>query len=424
MDTPHRPPMDRPRDAESPLSVRRIVWVTSALLAILVFIAVDRLWLRAQDGIELADFVTADVQRGALSIEVQGAGALEPVSERWITAAVQGTVEEVLVRAGQEVARGGEIVRLANPQFRRQLAQARLALAEIEADHRRHAADATDRGLAAEARLLEVQADRDEQELRLEAQAELRERNAVSEIDFRSQQIRTEQAKARAEFERRRFEELKGALRAGREASAARVGARRAALNEAQAELASLIVTARVPGTLRELFVEPGAHVAAGAQVARLVDTSSLIAVVRIPEFYASHLTPGQGAVATVLNSDVAGVVSRVDPAVTQGTVAIDIELAGPLPTGARPDLSVRATITVAELRDVVYVRRPLHVRDHTTADVFVLAEDRSLATRTVVRFGMGTLKQVEVVQGLQEGDTLLLGNSSRLEGLDVVAVR
>ena len=109
MDTPHRPPMDRPRDAESPLSVRRIVWVASALLAILVFIAVDRLWLRAQDGIELADFVTADVQRGALSIEVQGAGALEPVSERWITAAVQGTVEEVLVRAGQEVARGGEI---------------------------------------------------------------------------------------------------------------------------------------------------------------------------------------------------------------------------------------------------------------------------------------------------------------------------
>ena len=424
MDAPHRPPMDRPRDAESPLSVRRIVWVASALLAILVFIAVDRLWLRAQDGIELADFVTADVQRGALSIEVQGAGALEPVSERWITAAVQGTVEEVLVRAGQEVARGGEIVRLANPQFRRQLTQARLALAEIEADHRRHAADATDRGLAAEARLLEVQADRDEQELRLEAQAELRERNAVSEIDFRSQQIRTEQAKTRAEFERRRFEELKGALRAGREASEARVGARRAALDEAQAELASLIVTARVPGTLRELFVEAGAHVAAGAQVARLVDTSSLLAVVRIPEFYASNLTPGQGAVATVLNSDVAGVVSRVDPAVTQGTVAIDIELAGPLPTGARPDLSVRATITVAELRDVVYVRRPLHVRDHTTADVFVLDENRSLATRTVVRFGMGTLKQVEIVQGLQEGDTLLLGNSSRLEGLDVVAVR
>ena len=104
--------------------------------------------------------------------------------------------------------------------------------------------------------------------------------------------------------------------------------------------------------------------------------------------------------------------------------MAIDIELTGPLPTGARPDLSVRATITVAELRDVVYVRRPLHVRDHTTADVFVLHENRSLATRTVVRFGMGTLKQVEIVQGLQEGDTLLLGNSSRLEGLDVVAVR
>ena len=104
--------------------------------------------------------------------------------------------------------------------------------------------------------------------------------------------------------------------------------------------------------------------------------------------------------------------------------MAIDIELTGPLPTGARPDLSVRATITVAELRDVVYVRRPLHVRDHTPADAFVLAEDGRLATRTIMRFGMGTLKQVEIVQGLHEGGRLLLGNSSRPEGLDVVAVR
>ena len=127
---------------------------------------------------------------------------------------------------------------------------------------------------------------------------------------------------------------------------------------------------------------------------------------------------------ATVLDSRIPGTATRVDPPVTQGTVAIDIELGGPPPAGARPDLSVRATVSVAELRDVLCVRRPLHVRDQTTADVFVLATDESLATRTAVRFGMGTLKDVEVIQGLKEGDKLLLGNTSRLEGLDVVAVR
>lgn len=418
------PPMDRLRVAESPWSVRRLAWVAVACLVILAAIVADRFWLRAPDGIDLAEFVIADVRRGSLLIEVQGAGVLEPVSERWMTAVIQGTVEEVLARPGARVARGDSIVRFANPQIRRELAQTRLALSEVEAENRRLAADVTERRLAAEARLLDANANQAEQELRLEAQAQLREQNAVSEIDYRSQQIRTDQAKVHAEFERRRLKELNAALEAERQASEARVSARRAALEEAERELASLDLTAVVPGTLRELLVEPGEFVTAGAQVARLADTSSLIAAVRIPEFYASHLAPDQHALATVLNSDMRGTVIRVDPAVTQGTVTVDLDLAGPLPTGARPDLSVRATITVGELQDVLYVRRPLHVRDHSTADVFVLGKEGGLATRTTARFGMGTLKHVEVAQGLREGDTLLLGNQTRLDGLDVVAVR
>ncbi len=416
--------MDRPRQEGASSSIRRIAWVTLAIVAILAFIAVDRWWLRAADGVELADFVTADVQRGALSIEVQGAGSLEAVAERWIATEIQGVVEEVFVRPGQKVAHSDKIVRLANPLVRRRLAQARLALAEIEADHRSHGASVTDRSLAAEARMLDVQADYDEQQLRLQAQAELREQNAVSEIDFRSQQIRTKRAKVKVEFERRRLEELRAALDAEREASAARVAARRTELIDVEAELAALDVTAIVPGTVREILVDPGVRVAAGARVARVVDTSSLMAVVRIPEFYASHLAPGQHAIATVLSSAIPGFVTRVDPAVTEGTVAVDIEFAGPLPPGVRPELSVRATITVAELRDVLFVRRPVHVRDHAAADVFVLARDESIAARTSAHFGMGTLKHVQIIQGLQEGDTLLLGNTSRLADRDVVAVR
>ena len=416
--------MDRPREAEPPWSFRRMRWVALAIVGILAFIALDRFWLRAGAGIELADFLIAEVRRGALSIEVQGAGALEPVSERWVTVAVEGTVEQVLARPGQKLARGDGIVRLANPQVRRRLGQARLALAEMRADDRRHAADVTNRRLAAEARLLEVRAGHDEQRLRLEAMEELRDQQAVSEVDFRSQEIRTGQAEAQAEFEARRFEELKVAMQAERDASETRLAARRAALNEAEAELDALAVASGVEGTLRELFVDPGAFVAAGGRVARVVDTSALTAVVRVPEFYASHLTPGQNAVASVLDRRIPGTVTRVDPAVTDGTVAIDVEFGEPLPPGARPDLSVRATVTVAELPDVLHVRRPLRVRDYTTADVFLLAQNEGLASRTAVRFGMGTLKDVEVLDGLSEGDRILLGSASRLEGVDVVTVR
>ena len=416
--------MDVPRETPPLLSARRVSWIALGVAAILGLVVADQLWLRAPPGLELADFLTAEVRRGPLSIDVQGAGGLEPASERWISAQVDGIVEEIFSRPGTEVASGDTILRLANPQVRRRVGQARLALAEVEADHRSHRANVTDRQLAAEARLLDAQADYDEQQLRLDAQAQLRERNAVSEIDYNSQRIRTDRAGANVESERRRLEELKSALGSEMDASETRVAVRRAALAEAEADMTSLTIAADVPGTLRELLVDPGAHVSAGSQVARVVDTSSLMAAVRIPESYARHLTPGQRALATMLGSTVSGVVTRVDPAVTRGTVAIDIEFAGPLPQGARPDLSVRAAITVAELEDVLFVRRPMHVRDHASADVFIVAPDEGLAKRTVAAFGMGTLRHVEVIEGLREGDTILLGNTSRLEGLDVVAVR
>ena len=416
--------MDRPREAPPLLSIRRVSWIALGVAAILGLVVADQLWLRAPAGIEIADFLTAEVRRGPLSVDVQGAGGLEPASERWISAQVDGTVEEVFVRPGKEVAGGDEILQLANPQVRRRVGQAKLALAEVEADHRSHLANVTDRELAAQARLLDAQADYDEQQLRLEAQSRLRERNAVSAIDYDSQRIRTDRAKARVESERRRLEESKRALRSEVDASDVRVAVRRAALAEAEADFGSLTIVADVPGTLRELLVDPGAHVSAGSRVARIVDTSSLMAVVRVPESYASHLASGQPARATLLGSTVDGVVTRVDPAVTQGTVAVDIEFPGSLPQGARPELSVRAAITVAELDDVLFVRRPLHVRDHTTTDVFLLAPDEGLAERTAAAFGMGTLRHVEVVGGLREGDTILLGNTSRLEGLDVVTVR
>ena len=416
--------MDRPRKADSPAMVRRIAWVALAALAIVAFIVVDRYWLRRADGLDLAEVTTAQVRRGTLSIEVQGVGALAPASERWIASRVGGVVEDVFARPGQEVAAGAELVGLVNPQLRQAAVQARLSLAETQADHRRQLATFTDRRLAGEARVLDARATHEERRLRLEAETELREKKAVSEIDYRRTQIRAEQAEANLAFERQRLAELKEALVAETAASEARVAARQASLEEAERQVDALAVVATVAGTLRDVLVAPGQRIAAGAQVARVVDTRSLRGVIRVPETYASRLSPGQTALVTVLNADVPGVVARVDPAVTQGSVAIDVDLAGELPTGARPELSIRATVAVAELEDTLFVRRPAHVKDDSTADLFRLADDRRSAARTAVRFGLGTLRHVEVLAGLAEGDTVLLGNMTRFEDLETIAIR
>ena len=416
--------MDKPREGDPRRLYRHLAWGGVAAVVVVAFIVADRLWLRPGAGIELDDYMTAVVERGTLPIEVQGAGELEPVNERLIASEIPGAVDQIFARAGEQVAVGDRIVGLMNPQVRQGVVAARLQLAEANADHRRRLADFTDRRLAGEAQILNKQAAYEESQLRLAAETELRERQAISEIDYQSTKIRTERAKSDLEFEERRFEELQSVLQAEQASSEARLAERESALQEAQRLAEGLVITADVAGTLREVLVEPGERVNTGTQVARIVDAESLRGVVRVPESYASRVVPGQTAVATVLRVEVPGEVTRVDPAVTQNTVAVDIAFRGELPSGARPDLSIRATITVAELDDALFVRRPLRVNDDSAGSVFRLAGDGRSATRTSVRFGMGTLKHIEVLDGLNEGDKIIVGNVSRFENEETLAIR
>ena len=416
--------MDRPRPPDSSKMLRHVAWVALAVLAILAFVLIDRFWLRPAPGVRLADVVTGVVRRGGLAIEVQGAGVLAPVSERWITSRASGTVERLFAQPGQVLRAGDAVAGLVNPQLRQAVARERLQLAEAKAARQRDASGFVTRRLNAEEQLMNAQAAYEEQRLRLEAQQELRVKKAISEIDYRTASIRAEQAKARLDFEKQRLAELDATLAAEQRASDARLAAREAALREAEEQLAALRVATDVAGTLRELLVEAGQRVGAGVKIARVVDASSLIGVVRVPESYASRLAPGQAVAASVLNVEVSGVVARVDPAVSDGAVAVDVEFTTPLPGGVRPDLSMHATMTVADLPDTLYVRRPVHVRDDAVADVFRLAEDQGSATRTIVRFGLGTLRNVQVLDGLAAGDTILLGNVARHEGRDTIELR
>ena len=416
--------MDKPREGDPRRLHRQLAWGGVAATAIVALIVADRLWLRPGTGIERDEVMAAVVERGTLPIEVQGAGELEPVNERLIASEIAGAVDQIYARAGEEVALGDRIVGLMNPQIRQGVVAARLQLAEANADHRRRLADFTDRRLLGEAQILNKQAAYEESQLRLAAETELRERQAVSEIDYQSTKIRTERAKADLTFEQRRFEELQAVLKAEQAASEARLAERESALQEAQRLAEGLVITADIAGTLREVLVEPGERVGTGTAVARIVDAESLRGVIRVPESYASRVVPGQTAVATVLRTEVPGVVTRVDPAVTQNTVAVDIAFQDRLPSGARPDLSIRATITVAELDDVLFVRRPLRVNDDSNASVFRLADDGRSASRTSVRFGMGTLKHIEVLDGLNEGDEIIVGNVRRFENEEIIAIR
>ena len=415
--------MDRPRAPDLSRTVRHVVIGCCCAVGIGGFLAIDHYWFRAV-GVDLADTVTATVERGALPIEVSGTGMLKPVAERWVSTRVGGTVEEVLVRVGERVRAGAVVARLDNPQLNEAAVQARLALAEAKARYRREGVNVVQQRLDGEARIMDARSNYDELRLRLEAQTELRDKGAVSEIDFESVRIRTEQAKAHWEFAKRRFAELAVALDADREAEEARLAAQEAATAQAERQLERLTVRTAIAGSVQTIEVELGQLVNARAQVAKVTDATVLGARIRVQEWLAGRVVPGQQVVTTVLGREVAGQVTRVEPAGVAGGVAMDVAFDGDLPGGVRPDLSVHATVTVARLEDALFVRRPAHARNEAAISLFRVEPDGRRAIRTDILLGLGTLRHIEVLQGLEEGDVVVIGDMSRFDGEDEVALR
>ena len=413
--------MDRRREFTPWWRRRSLVYAACAVGLLAALAAADR-WLR-QGAAEMVvdNDATAVVQRGPLTVTVRGVGVIEPMDARVVVANASGVVGEVLVQPGTEVQAGDAMVRLVDQFSHGQARQAASKLAEAQASHRVLLAQFQDRKLAAEAALAQAAATAEEAKLRLEAEDKLLAQRAIPGVDYERTRIRAEQSQKALAIQRQRREQLTKTIDAERAESLARLENRALAVEHAQADVAALLVKAGSSGTVQEVLVVAGAYVAAGAAVARVADANVLRAIVRVPETYASNLAVGQTASVAVLNSDVPAVVVRVDPAVTNGSVAVALEFAAALPNGVRPDVSVRAAITVAEIDDALFVRRPVGVFDNRAANVFVIDEEAGTAARKSVQVGVGSSRDVQILDGLRQGDRIVIDSTTHLDGADVL---
>ena len=390
-------------------------------VAVAGLVLADRLLFRSYAH-TITEYAFAEVLKGSLKVTVQGTGSLQPVRQRWITAGVSGIVETISGVAGGTVSEGDLLVRLSNPRLASVRRQRQAALAEAKANHASLLARAEDRRLVANAAVMYAKADADLAVLRLKAHSELLGRQAVSAIDHERTRIQAERAQLAHRIEQQRREQLDRTLSVEMTASEAKLEAAEQEAGLADENVTALSILATRGGTVQTIQVQPGESVSIGQKVARIADQTELRARVVVPEAYASNLAPGQRAVVMVLNTEIQAVVARVNPAVTNGSVTIHLDFTEPLPDGIRPDLSLRSTVTVREIDDTTYVRRPSGVFDHRAAHVFVLAEDGALARRTLVQFGAGTLSHVEVLRGLNQGDRVVLDSTARFGDVEVIA--
>ncbi len=413
----------RPDLAISRARRRRWIGVALAVAVGLVAWGLSRLEAAAPV-VEKGAVWTDTVKRGDMLREVRGLGSLVPEDVRWLPALTEARVERIVVQPGSRVLAQTVILEMSNPdlelgaleaesQFR--AAEARLVETRARVESTRLDQEANAQRVASEARQARLQADAD---------AELARQGLAASITARVSMVRAEELESRAAVEKRRVELAAGSIDSHIAVAKADVEQRRAMLRLRRAQVEALRVRAGIDGVLQVVPVEVGQRVAPGTNLARVAEPTRLKAVIRIPETQARDVTIGLRCSVDTRNGVVGGRVARVDPAVQNGTVAIDVTLEGPLPRGARPDLTVDGVVELERLTGVLFVGRPAQASAESFAGLFRLNPATGEAVRVRVRLGRTSVNTVEIREGLEAGDTLILSDTSAWDAYDRLIVK
>jgi HlyD family secretion protein len=364
------------------------------------------------------------VKRGQMLRQVRGLGTLVPEEIRWIAARTQGRVDRIILRPGAQVTPDSVILILANPDVEQaaanadsQLGAAEAALANLRVQLERDV-------LAAEAAAANAKADFEQSRLRAEVNEQLYKDGLVSQLELRLSLVTAEQAATRHAIEQKRFAFAQESIKPQLAVQEAEVARLRSQARLRHDELDALQVRSSMTGVLSALPVEVGAQVQPGTNLARVADPTRLKAEIRIAETQAKDIVIGLPAQIDTRNGIVAGHVARIDPSVQAGTVTVDVIIDGPLPRGSRPDLSVDGTIELERLDDVIHVGRPAFGQERSTVGIFKLDADGSYATRTQVQLGRSSVNTIEIVNGLQPGDRVILSDMSQWDSADRIKLR
>jgi HlyD family secretion protein len=408
----------RPASVAKKKKMRRALMATGGVVVIImVSIGVSRL-KPAAPSVDRAAVWVETVKRGPMLRLVRGSGTLVPEDIRWINTNTQGRVERILLRPGAEVTPTSVILELSNPQLQQAVQDAQLAHQSALASFENRKAELERALLEQEAQLATAETNYNNAKLDLEAQEELLKDGLVSELQVKQRRSQTADLKNRLEIARKQMENTKKGIQSQLAPQQAEVTQRLAQYQLRLRELDDLKVKAGMAGVLSQVPVEVGQQVGPGTNLARVADPTRLKAEVRIAETQTKDIRIGQLAEVDTRNGVIPGKVMRIDPTATGGTVGVDISLEGDLPPGARPDLSVDGTITLEKLPDVIKVGRPAFGQENSTVMLFKL-DGKGEAHRVKVQLGRSSVNEIEVIEGLQPGDQVILSDMSAQDAYD-----
>src|SRR5579864_8533619 len=400
---------------------RQIIWAAIGVVCLAgVTIGVSRLKPAAPE-VERSTVWTDTVKRGPMLRQVRGLGSLIPSQEftRQIPAETEATVVRILMLPGSKVKADTILLEMSNPQVEQAAVDAALQLKAAEAEYQSLRVKLQSDLMNQKAGAATVNADYSQAKLQSDTDKALYDLGVISGMAYKNSKSKSDELTTRNNIETERLDINQKAIETQMAEQQAKVDQIRALAALKQKQLNALKVRAGIEGDLVELPLQVGQHVLPGAELAKVVQPNHLIAQLKIAETQARDVQIGQPALVDTHNGTAAGTVMRVDPAVQNGTVTVDVKLTGDLPKGARPDLSVDGTIDLEKLDNVLYVGRPAFGQENSTISLFKLDADSKGAVRVPVKVGRASVNSIQVLAGLHEGDTVILSDMSRNDNTD-----
>jgi HlyD family secretion protein len=398
---------------------RRLAWGAAAAVAVvLLTLGVSRL-KPAAPTVDRATVVIDTVKRGEMVREVRGLGTLVPEDIRWIPAVTEARVERLVLLPGTTVTPDSVILELSNPEIETQALDAESQARAAEARYTELKVRLESQLLDQKAAAARVGAESRQARLRADADAELAKNGLIAAITLKLSQSAADELEHREGIEQQRLAIAGEAIEAQLRVQEAEVEQRRSQARLRRSQADALRVRAGLEGVLQVVPVEVGQRVTPGTNLARVARPDRLKAVIRVPETQARDVVPGQKATVDTRNGVVSARVVRVDPAVQNGTVTVDLALLGELPKGARPDLTVDGTIELERLTDALHVGRPAMGQPQSTVGLFRLVKGTSEAVRVKVKLGQASVSTIEIVEGLEVGDEVILSDTSAWDSAD-----
>lgn len=412
----------RPNARRNRLIRRSIIGSVTILLIAAATLGLSRL-KPADPTVERAMLVIDTVKRGVMLREVRGSGTFVPEETLWITAAGEGLVINVPLLPGVELKPGMVLVELANPDLVLAASKAEWAVKSAQAQLTSQKARQQNEILEVQATLARQRADYHQAQLQQQVNDQLFKDDLISQRQVNLDRVKVDNLAALIKIGEKQLE-------VKTDSQVAELAVQEASLEQAKAEFDSrqkliegLTVRAGIGGVLEQVKVEVGQRVSGGTILAKVTNPRKLKAALKVPETQARDIQLGQKATIDTRNTLLPGHVVRINPASEGGSVTIDVALDVALPREARPDLSVDGTIELERLESALYVGRPVYSQSDSTISLFKL-DGMGGATRIRAKLGRSSVNSVEIVEGLDVGDQVILSDTKEWDGYERLRVQ